>query len=162
VSATRTTKVERRDARRTLAAGCRRWGTARTARLLRDGGPHRRSALRIALAVDVAPEILLAGNGPTVRGQYWTATGEVFDAPYNERLQARVARAMGEVCADLDRRYLRPELERLGLDPDQYTVGFDLTGTELRTVALPGAPLAYEPPPSNTFGFELPADWGRP
>lgn len=157
----RTTKAERRDARRALPAGCQRWGTARTARLLRGAGPHMRWALRIALALDAPPEVLISGNGPTVRGQYWAATGEVFDAPYNERMKARVAQAMGEVCADLDRTYLRPELERLGLDPDQYTVGFDLTGTELRTVALPGAPLAYEPPPSNTFGFELPADWGR-
>lgn len=147
----RTTKHERRGARRRFLIGCRAWGTARCARLMRDDPDLVR--LPLALHLAIPPEIIapqpVGGHwmdGAPFRGQYYPATGEVAGAPYNEPLPDPVAQGIVRILDDLTRDWLRPKLEQMGIDPDDYTVGFTATGTSLDVVTMPGPPLPYEPP----------------
>jgi hypothetical protein len=159
----RTTKTERRAARRQCSVECQWFGTARVARILRRG-PTGRWALLLARALAVPPEAIIAGNAGSYWGQYWPPTGDVVDAPYRPRLPAPLTQAMAEICDDLARTMLHPGLRRIGVEnPEQYTIGFELAGADLKACAMPGAPLAYEPPqPSTPWEFELPAGWGQP
>lgn len=147
----RTTKAERRAARSRFARGCRAWGIARTARLMREDPDLQR--LPLALMMAVPPELVAAvsvGNHwmdhAPFRGQYWPATGEVFDAPYNERLPHPIANVMPGILDRLYRELLRPKLEQVGVDPDSYTVAFTASGTSIDAYTMPGPPLPYEPP----------------
>jgi len=153
----RTTKAERRNARARFVRGCREWGIARTARLMRDDPDLQR--LPLALAVAIPPEIIApvpVGNHwfdhAPFRGQYVPATGEVFDAPYNEPLPEPITKAIPGILDGLYRTLLRPQLERMGLDPKDYVLAFTASGTSIDAYTMPGPPLAYEPPatPSAT------------
>lgn len=147
----RTTKAERRAARARFPTGCRAWGTARCARLMRSDPDLVR--LPLALALAIPPEIIAPApigghwiDHAPFRGQYWPATGEVFDAPYNEPLPDPIAAAIPGILDDLYRDWMRPKLERMGLDGNDYTVAFTASGTSIDAVTMPGHPLPYEPP----------------
>jgi hypothetical protein len=139
----RTTKAERRAARRQFGPECRRWGTARCARLMRRCTEPL--LLRLSLALEMPPEMLTAGYGPTWHGQYWPPTGAILDAPYHPRLPATAAQIMGPVMAELDASMLHPHMERIGA-AEEYTVGFELTGATLGFIGIPGPPLHYRRP----------------
>lgn len=147
----RTTKAERRNARTRFVRGCREWGIARCARLMREDPDLQR--LPLALLVAIPPEMIASvsvGNHwmdhAPFRGQYWPATGEVFDAPYNEPLPDPIARFMPGILDGVYRDLLRPKLEQMGVDPDDCTVAFTASGTSIDAYTMPGPPLAYEPP----------------
>lgn len=142
----RTSKPERRRARRELGRYCRLWGTGRVARLIRSGAqPHQ---LQMAEMMAVPPE-LLVGAGPDANhwsGQYWPLTGEVFDAPYHPRQPGWLAVALGRLMDDLNRDLLRPKLEQMGANPTGYTVAYTIIDDQLDFYSVPGEPLPYVPP----------------
>jgi hypothetical protein len=153
----RTTKTERRAARRLLGWACQWWGTGRVVRLIRSGiEPYQ---LRLAKALNVPPE-LLPGAGNHWSGQYWPTTGEITDAPHHPRLPDWFADSVARLVDDLNRDWLQPKLRQIGVDTEGYTVAFEVVDDQMQAYTMPGAPLPYEPPGpllATGWTFEAPA-----
>lgn len=119
----RTTKAERRAAKRWNALAARTFGIAETARYMRDG-----VLLDEATGLD---RLMYATLGPWTNYRMSptaeTAITEAFAdvAIYGKPMADAMLDATGKVANALTEHVLRPELERLGIDPADYRYEYD-------------------------------------
>lgn len=79
--------------------------------------PMREAAIRsLAQSLDIPPEVML-GLGDTNHWSAWAIS--------EEAVTTQIQPVLSRIADALTQGYLRPALERLGLDPDAYVYAFD-------------------------------------
>jgi hypothetical protein len=81
-----------------------------------ETGLRKEAIERIALGLDIPPEVLLGMSD----ANHWTAW-QIDEQTWKAHLQPIAQHLVDELTA----AYLRPELKRIGVDPAQFSIGYD-------------------------------------